>query len=133
MNFGRMAKWPKAAADGGVELEMYHCFFASYHASGPQDNAGESPLTNSTLSARSDKGHSHRQGPAHQDGRARRPREEGQRHGERGRRVLLLRLPSLVQEVHERTQRKQQTPRHLGRQRRLHLGRSVKRIGRKPV
>ena len=42
-NFGRMAEWPKPKADGGLELESWHNFFVSHHASGPQDNAGKDP------------------------------------------------------------------------------------------
>jgi len=35
-NFGRMATWPKSISVGGLELEIWHNFFASYHASGQE-------------------------------------------------------------------------------------------------
>ena len=40
-SFGRDAEWPKSVAAGGMEIELFHHFYESHHASGPQDNAGE--------------------------------------------------------------------------------------------
>ena len=46
-NFGRMVEWPNPRGrpgDGaGMGVEIWHNFFASHHASGPQDNAGKDP------------------------------------------------------------------------------------------
>ena len=42
-NFGRNAEWPKSIDVGGMELELWHHFYESHHASGPQDNAGKDP------------------------------------------------------------------------------------------
>ena len=42
-NFGRMVEWPESKDDGGMEIDIFHNFFVSHHASGPQDNAGKDP------------------------------------------------------------------------------------------
>lgn len=39
-NFGRMATWPKSISVGGLELEIWHNFFASYHGSGQEGQGG---------------------------------------------------------------------------------------------
>jgi hypothetical protein len=39
-NFGRIATWPKSVSVGGMELEMWHNFFASHHASGQEGHGG---------------------------------------------------------------------------------------------
>ena len=47
-NFGRMVDWPipsgtQGESGTGMGVEIWHNFFASHHASGPQDNAGKDP------------------------------------------------------------------------------------------
>ena len=52
-NFGRMAYWPREKPEGGIlpaageedaeSCEIFHFFFPSHHACGPQDNAGKDP------------------------------------------------------------------------------------------
>jgi hypothetical protein len=42
-SFGRLAEWPKRVDVGGMEIQIFHHFYESHHASGPQDNAGKDP------------------------------------------------------------------------------------------